>query len=474
MFVDHLSLLDFRTYAGLDLALTPGLTVFVGPNGVGKTNIVEAVDWAATLGSHRVSGNTPLIATGAERAIVRLRVNRGGQRTVLEHELNATRANRVRINRAAPVRARESLGILHTVLFSPEDLTLVKGDPSHRRRFLDDLATAMRPVLSAARSDYERALRQRNALLKSTRRSHGLSDSDRATLAVWNDQLARAGAAVMAARLQLLKALEPEVDRAYQQLTEGPKHVTLEYESSSVAPGAQQQALQHFSVADLHELMMQAFERMERQERERGITLVGPHRDDLVIHLGDTPAKGYASHGETWSTALALRLGSWYVHLADDPSPGAAPVLILDDVFAELDARRRRRLAELVRQAEQVLVTAAVDEDLPAALLEHSHTVVDVEPGAVRVRGAAASSSPAAAPSEVTTPHADLPREPPAPAGSPEHASEAPGSTAPDGLRLETQRSQEQQPERQRPGQQDARTQQSDPRRPEERDPGDE
>lgn len=393
VFVDHLSLLDYRTYAGLDLALTPGLTVFAGPNGVGKTNIVEAVDWAASLASHRVSGNGPLIATGSERAIIRLRVNRGGQRTVLEYELNAARANRVRINRAAPVRAREALGTLHTVLFSPEDLTLVKGDPSHRRRFLDDLATAMRPVLSAARSDYDRALKQRNALLKSTRRSRAFSDSDRATLAVWNDQLARAGAALMAARLQLLEALEPEVDRAYQQLTEGPKHVRLEYESSSVAPGADQHALAHFTVADLHGLMMDAFERVERQERERGITLVGPHRDDLLIRLGDTPAKGYASHGETWSIALSLRLGSWYVHVADDPSPGAAPVLILDDVFAELDARRRSRLAELVRQAEQVLVTAAVDEDLPAALLESSHTVLDVEPGVVRERGAAASSA---------------------------------------------------------------------------------
>ncbi|WP_243635528.1 DNA replication/repair protein RecF [Kocuria tytonicola] len=397
MFVDHLSLLDFRTYHGLDLPLTPGLTIFVGPNGVGKTNIVEAVDWAATLGSHRVSGNGPLIATGSERAIIRVRVDRGGQPTVLEYELNAARANRVQINRAAPVRAREAVGTLHTVLFSPEDLALVKGDPSHRRRFLDELATAMRPVLSAARSDYERALKQRNALLKSARRSRGFSDSDRATLAVWNEQLARAGAAVMGARLQLLKALEPEVDRAYQQLTNGPKHVSLGYESSSVAPGAEQQALEHFGVADLYDLMMQAFERMERQERERGLTLVGPHRDDLVIRLGDTPAKGYASHGETWSTALALRLGSWYVHLADDPGRGAAPVLILDDVFAELDARRRRRLAELVRQAEQVLVTAAVDEDLPAVLLEGNHTVIDVVPGAAHVRETASSSAAGAA-----------------------------------------------------------------------------
>ena len=385
MFVDHLSLLDFRTYASLDLALDRGLTVFVGPNGVGKTNVVEAVDWAANLSSHRVASDVPLIRTGAERAIIRVRVRRGTQRTVLEFELNNGRANRVQINRAAPVRAREAVGILHTVVFSPEDLTLVKGDPGYRRNFLDDLATAMRPVLAAARSDYDRALKQRNALLKSARASRQLTESHRATLAVWNDQLARAGAAVMGARLQLLRALEPEVDRAYQELTDGPKHVGLRYECSSLDPAAEASALEHFSVADLYELMLEAFERVERQERERGITLVGPHRDDMVISLGDTPAKGYASHGETWSTALALRLGSWYVHVADDPHEGAAPVLILDDVFAELDVRRRQRLAQLVQQAEQVLVTAAVDEDLPAALRENPHRVVRVSPGQVEV-----------------------------------------------------------------------------------------
>lgn len=383
MFVDHLSLLNFRTYPSLDLALEPGLTVFVGPNGVGKTNVVEALDWAANLASHRVAGDVPLIETGHDRAIIRVRVGRGSQRTVLEYELNATRANRVRINRAAPLRAREAVGILHTVVFSPEDLTLVKGDPSHRRRFLDELATAMRPVLAAARADYDRALRQRNALLKSARSSRTLTESHRATLAVWNEQLARAGAAVMGARLQLLKALRPEVDRAYQQLTDGPKHVGLRYECSCLEPGAAPPDLELFSLEDLYHLMLQAFERMERQERDRGLTLVGPHRDDVALSLGETPVKGYASHGETWSTALALRLGSWYVHVADDPSEGAAPVLILDDVFAELDARRRHRLARLVGQAEQVLVTAAVDEDLPEVLRENPHRVLRVSPGHV-------------------------------------------------------------------------------------------
>lgn len=388
MYVDSLALLDFRTYESLNIELGVGLTVFVGPNGVGKTNIVEALDWASTLASHRVSSDTPLIRTGHDRAIIRTRVCRNTHRTVLEFEINQDRANRVRINRAAPVRAREALGILHTVLFSPEDLTLLKGDPSHRRRFLDDLATAMRPVLSAARSDYDRALKQRNALLKSARSSRGaVSDDDtvKSTLDVWNDQLARAGAAIIGARLQLLKALEPEVDRAYQQLTDGPKHVSLSYECSAVAEPTQDIDLSVFSVADLYHLLMDAFSRMYRQERERGLTLVGPHRDDLTVHLGQTPVKGYASHGETWSTALALKLGSWYVHAADDPSPGAAPVLILDDVFAELDANRRHRLAHLVQQAEQVLVTAAVDEDLPEVLRAGDHKIIRVSPGVVSV-----------------------------------------------------------------------------------------
>ena len=387
MFVDQLSLSNFRTYPSLELALEPGLTVFVGPNGVGKTNVVEALDWAANLASHRVAGDIPLITTDHERAIIRVRVRRVSQRTVLEYELNAGRANRVRINRAAPVRAREAVGILHTVLFSPEDLTLVKGDPGHRRRFLDELATSMRPVLTAARADYDRALKQRNALLKSARSSRRPTESHRATLAVWNEQLARAGAAVMGARLQLLRALQPEVDRAYQQLTDGPKHVGLRYECSCLAPGAATTDLELFSIEDLYELMLQAFDRMERQEHDRGLTLVGPHRDDVVLSLGQTPVKGYASHGETWSVALALRLGSWYVHLADDPAEGAAPVLILDDVFAELDAQRRQRLARLVAQAEQVLVTAAVDEDLPDVLRENPHRVLRVAPGLVATDG---------------------------------------------------------------------------------------
>jgi DNA replication and repair protein RecF len=383
VFVDHLSLLDYRTYAHLDIRLAPGTTVFLGPNGVGKTNIVEALDYTAGLSSHRVSSDGPLIRFGADRAIVRVRVRRGGQQTVLELELNDGRANRVRINRASPVRARDALGIVRTVLFSPEDLALVKGDPSHRRRFLDDLAKSMRPVLAGTLADYEKVLRQRNALLKSARRSGRFTDTHRSTLAAWNDQFARAGAGILHARLQLIDALAPQVATAYGQLTDGTKETTLRYVSSVLPESAAGDAerLRGFTPADLHQLILDACEASEQRELERGLTLVGPHRDELELLLGTAPARGYASHGETWSYALALRLGSWYVHLADDPTEGAAPILVLDDVFAELDARRRSRLAAIVASAEQVLVTAAVEEDLPAELVAGPHDVVRVGPG---------------------------------------------------------------------------------------------
>lgn len=391
MFVDHLSLLDYRTYAHLDMRLGPGTTVFLGPNGVGKTNIVEALDYTAGLSSHRVSSDGPLIRFGAERAIVRLRVRRGAQQTVLELELNDGGANRARINRAAPVRARDALGIVRTVLFSPEDLSLVKGDPSHRRRFLDHLARSMRPVLAGTLADYEKVLRQRNALLRSARSSGRFTATHRATLAAWNDQFAQAGAGILHARLQLLALLGPQVATAYGQLTDGGQETTLRY-VSSVLPGSaggDVEQLCGFTRADLHQLMLGACEAEERREVERGLTLVGPHRDELELVLGPAPARGYASHGETWSYALALRLGSWYVHLADDPTEGAAPILVLDDVFAELDAGRRSRLAAVVASAEQVLVTAAVEEDLPVELVASPHDVVRVGPGtAVREDGA--------------------------------------------------------------------------------------
>lgn len=385
MYIDHLSLMDFRTYRFLDVPLSRGLTVLVGRNGVGKTNVVEAVDYAANLSSHRVTTDAPLVAVGAERAYIRARVVRATQQTVMELEITPGRANRVRINRAAPVRVREALGICRTVLFSPEDLALIKGEPAARRRFLDDLAVSLRPVVAGHRADYEKVLRQRNALLKSLRKLGGrIGEEQRATLEVWNGQLVNLGARLMHARFQVLAALLPEADRAYEQLTDGGKALGFDYESVALGPrsGTDVAALAALTPAQLGEMLTSALEEKDAEEIERGMSLVGPHRDELNLVLGGIPARGYASHGETWSYALALRLGSWYVHRADDDSPGSSPILILDDVFAELDATRRARLARIVSEAEQVLVTCAVQEDLPAQL-DADRTVLHVSPGRV-------------------------------------------------------------------------------------------
>lgn len=374
--------MDYRTYPLLNLPLKSGVTVFLGSNGVGKTNIVEAIDYTATLASHRVSQDAPLVRVGADRAYIRTRVIRGGQQTVMEFELAPGKSNRVRINRAAPVRAREALGITHTVLFSPEDLQLVKGEPAGRRRFLDDLAVALRPSVAAYRADYEKVLRQRNSLLKSMRsRRYGGPGDDAATLEVWNRQLAESGAHLLQARLRVLSLLLPQLARAYGELTDGSKAVSVVYESTVFPPiGAAllpQAAL--MSVADLRDALLRGFAEKEAEELDRGVTLVGPHRDELVLELGGIPVRGFASHGESWSYALALKLAAWYVHLADNPAPGSSPILILDDVFAELDSARRHRLGAIVAGAEQVLVTCAVASDIPEELGEI--TLVRVELG---------------------------------------------------------------------------------------------
>ncbi len=410
MYVEHLSLTGFRSYGQLDTVVEPGITVFVGPNGVGKTNIVEAIGYLATLSSHRVSTDRPLIAFGEERAIIRGKLVRGNQRTSVEVEINALTANRARINRSNPVRARDAAGILKTVLFAPEDLSLVKGDPSGRRRYLDDVMVSLLPHQSALRSDYERVLRQRNALLKSARAAGRFSPSHEATLDVWDQHLAEAGASLLAARILLVDKLRPHVIRAYEELTDGSKRAGLSYvstvSSSVELPGAgdddavepgddTQEVLRDLSLPDLTELFTGTLLRHRRKELDRGVSLVGPHRDELALRLGAAPAKGYASHGETWSMALALRLASYYLLLEEDPTPGGDPVLILDDVFAELDLQRRTRLAAIVAPAEQVLVTAAVGDDIPAELLGRQLRVVPggIDDGAELPHGTTAGSA---------------------------------------------------------------------------------
>jgi DNA replication and repair protein RecF len=369
--VTHLSLADFRSYARAEVELGPGVSSFVGPNGQGKTNLVEAVGYLATLGSHRVSSDAPLVRSGAERAVVRAAVVEGDRRQLVELELNPGRANRARINRSSPVRPRDLLGIVRTVLFAPEDLALVKGDPGDRRRFLDELATARVPRLAGVRSDYERVLRQRNTLLKSAAmaRRHGGRGVDLSTLDVWDQHLARAGAELWGQRLGLLAVVGPLADKAYEELAPGGGPVGLEYRSAATEepldgePGRD----------ELYGVLLAALGEARKREIERGVTLVGPHRDELVVRLGELPAKGYASHGESWSLALALRLAAYGLLREEGPEP----VLVLDDVFAELDARRRDRLAGLVAGGEQVLVTAAVAEDVPASLAGARFAVSD-------------------------------------------------------------------------------------------------
>ncbi|BBA85765.1 MULTISPECIES: DNA replication/repair protein RecF [Mycobacterium] len=361
MYVRHLGLRDFRSWAHADLELGPGRTVFVGPNGFGKTNIIEALWYSATLGSHRVGTDAPLIRAGADRAVISTIVVNDGRECAVDLEIAAGRANKARLNRS-PVRStREVIGVLRAVLFAPEDLALVSGDPADRRRYLDDLATLRRPTIAGVRADYDKVLRQRTALLKSVsgarfRGDRGALD----TLDVWDSRLAQHGAELMAARIDLVRLLAPEVEKAYQLLAPESRSAAIAYRASMDAFVAADDAAP--DRVTLEEGLLAALAARRDAELERGVCLVGPHRDDLELRLGDQPAKGFASHGESWSMAVALRLAAFALLRAD----GSEPVLLLDDVFAELDAARRTALARVAESAEQVLVTAAVLEDIPS------------------------------------------------------------------------------------------------------------
>jgi DNA replication and repair protein RecF len=389
--VSHLTLHDFRSYGDVEVPLTPGVTAFVGRNGQGKTNLVEAIDYLSRLASHRVATDAPLIRSGAEQALVRAAVVRDGRTAVLEVELNPGRANRARINKSPLPRARELVGVLRTVVFSPEDLSLVKGDPSERRRFLDDLLVLRTPRLAGVRADYDRVLKQRNSLIKTIFAARGGSrDAALATLAVWDDQLVAVGTELLAARMALAADLAPYVGKAYEAVARGASrddariaygtHLPL-VEDASAGGGVSAGGRLETPSRDLLGVAFRAeLGRRRDDEIGRGLTLVGPHRDDLVLTLGPgeedrLPVKGYASHGESWSFALALRLASYDLLRAD----GDDPILILDDVFAELDVERRDQLAGLVAGAEQVLVTAAVEADVPTLLAGATYLVAGGE-----------------------------------------------------------------------------------------------
>jgi DNA replication and repair protein RecF len=368
--VAALSLRDFRSYEALDLTFDPGVSVLVGSNGQGKTNVVEAVHYLATLSSHRVATDAPLVRAGHERAVVAARVQDGERVMQLEVEIVTGAANKARVNRS-PVRSpRELLGLLRTVLFAPEDLAVVKGDPSERRRFVDQLLVTRRPRLAGVRADYERVVRQRTALLRSAAalRRQGREPTDLSTLDVWDSHLARTGGELVAARVALLDELQPHVRTTYETLAPGSGQVSLRYRSSATHEQVEADAWE--------QTMLAALSAARRDEVERGQCLVGPHRDDVLLSIGDLPARGYASQGESWSLALALRLGSFDLLVDDTDSP---PVLVLDDVFAELDARRRDHLVARVQDADQVLVTAAVAADVPASLTGQRYEVMDGE-----------------------------------------------------------------------------------------------
>ncbi|MEN3358287.1 MAG: replication and repair protein RecF [Mycobacteriales bacterium] len=380
MYVRHLSVIDFRSWPTAEIDFEPGPSVLVGPNGQGKTNLVEAVGYCATLGSHRVATDAPLIRAGADRAVIRTAVVSAGRELLVELEINPGRANRARLNRAPLGRPRDVLGAVRSVLFAPEDLALVRGDPSERRRFLDDLLVQRQPRYAGVRADYDRVLKQRGALLKTAglaRRAGGTGDLR--TLDVWDGHLATYGAELLAGRLALVAALAPLITAGYAEIAanrSGAAAVaSVDYHCSlgpELPPAAEADVLAAAMLAELA--------RVRPQEVERGVTLVGPHRDDLVLSLGDQQAKGYASHGESWSYALALRLASYELLCGD----GGEPVLVLDDVFAELDTARRGRLAALAGKAEQVLVTAAVPDDVPEELLGARYDVADGEVRRVR------------------------------------------------------------------------------------------
>jgi DNA replication and repair protein RecF len=380
VYVSQLQVTDFRSWESAQLDLGPGVSALVGANGQGKTNLVEALGYLATLASHRVAGDAALVRRGAQSAIVRATVVSAGRQLLVEVELNPGRANRARINRAPAKRPRDVLGVLRSVLFAPEDLALVRGDPGERRRFLDELLVVRAPRYAAVRADYDRVLKQRSALLKTAGAARRAGSADLRTLDVWDGHLARHGAELLAARLDLVADLAPHVGSSYAAVAPESDRAGLRYRCS--APAVESELDERADVELLEAALLAELARVRSAELERGVCLVGPHRDELDLLLGPEVARGFASHGESWSFALALRLGSFELLRSDGGGSGTGdPVLILDDVFAELDRRRRACLAKLASTAEQVLVTAAVAEDIPDEL---EGVRFDVHEGQVR------------------------------------------------------------------------------------------
>jgi DNA replication and repair protein RecF len=390
----HLSLTDFRNYASAEVALARGPNLFVGRNGQGKTNLVESLGYLATLGSHRVSSDAAMIRQGTDSAIVRARLESEGRELLAEVQINRTGANRAQVNRSA-IKPRELPRYFTSVLFAPEDLALVRGEPSGRRRFLDELLVTRAPRFAGVQADYDRVLRQRNTLLKSARAS-GVKAGQLGTLDIWDERLVALGTEIVVARERLVADLAPEVARSYAAVA-GEDHAArlstvLSIRGATVdddAP-APEAPTEQVAPAEVADVFREALARVRPSELDRGLTLVGPHRDDLFLSLNGLPARGYASHGESWSFALALKLASAAVVRAEATT--GDPVIVLDDVFAELDGSRRERLADAVADYEQVLITAAVEEDVPDRLAAHT---VRISAGTIVEEADAATDAPA-------------------------------------------------------------------------------
>ena len=365
MRVKKLALTNFRSYKTLELELDPGPTTFIGNNGSGKTNIAESLIYLAYLSSHRVSQNLPLLHLGTDQAIIRAEIERDDRTLQVDLEINANKANRARLNQNPTKSQREILGALQVIYFSPEDLDLVRGEPTHRRDFLDKLLIMRSPRLAGVISDYDRVVKQRNTLLKTRAPENAL--------APWTEQLIYLGAQLSAERIALVEELKPYVTANYANLNE-VKPASISYKSAT--DGLTTNTEENIATLTARQL------EVARQETDRGASLIGPHRDDLHLQLGDFPAKGYASHGESWSMAISLRIGSFNLL----KSEGAEPILILDDIFAELDTARRAQLTSVTKMAEQTIITAAVETDLPAELLSSKYYV---SPGVVSKERAA-------------------------------------------------------------------------------------
>ncbi len=360
MRINKLALTNFRSYHNLELELQPGATTFIGDNGSGKTNIAEALIYLSFLSSHRVSSNQPLITLGAQQSVIRAEIERDKRILQIDLEINLNKANRAKLNQNQTRSQWEILGVCQIIYFSPEDLDLVKGDPTTRRDFLDRLLITRSPRLSGVITDYERVVKQRNTLLKTR--------SSQSALVPWSEQLINLGAQLIAERISLINVLNPFVRQAYANLNE-VKTASITYKSTTEGLTS--------NIEENINILKARLKEVSYQEIERGISLIGPHRDDLHLQLGDFPIKGYASHGESWSMAIALRIGSFNLL----KSEGNEPILILDDVFAELDSSRRIQLMSATKLAEQTIITAAVESDLPSELVTEKFYVT---PGQVR------------------------------------------------------------------------------------------